>query len=260
MKKTLNYFTIIISIVLLASCSKDSDIKNDTSDNSLFNSAKKQISSYYQENVKTDGTILLMNDYMQTKYNRTSYGFSFQGKFSGETSYSEISFNSYIVPIVENNAYSTSDIDSVNLGGKLFDFFGAKNLIKIDNNVFIEDFYIPKPVVVSFPESSDFTFSKEQGISIDLDVDINNVNPIVVVLEYVDDKATAGSICLTKTYILDSQDRRFLIPEGDLVNFPIGEKLMLYVGCGNGNIVTYDNFVYDLEGINITYFPGIKLY
>jgi len=259
MKKTLNYFTIILSIVLLASCSKDSDIKNDSSDNSV-NSAIKQISSYYQENVKTDGAILLMNDYMQTKYNRVSDGFSFQGKFPTKTRYSKISFNSYIVPIVENNAYSTSDVDSVNLSGRMSDFFGTRNLIKIDNNTFIEDFYIPKPVVVSFPDNSDFSFSKEQGISIDLDVDVNNANSIVVVLEYIDDEATVGDICLTKTYILDSQDRSFLIPKGDLVDFPVGERLILYVGCGNGKIVTYDDFVYDLEGINITYLPSIKLY
>lgn len=256
MKKTVKFLVFISLIVFFASCSKD----NDVSDNTSYEGVSSIIEQFYQSDKQPDGKIFMVNDYMQTMYDTFSTSFAFQGYFPEGTAYSNVSYNQYVIPIESNKYYSSNTIDSINLQGNMSHYFGSSNSIKIDGSTFVNDFYVPSPIVVDFPNSNNFTFNKSQGISINFSVDAKNVNPIILVLEYVPDNAVEGDVILTKSYYLDSQIKNFLIPSGDLAEFPSGEKLILYVGCGNGKLVNFNNKSYNLEGINITYLPHIQLY
>ncbi len=253
MKKEIKLLILLSIIVSFTACNKEKNVVEKQS------SAKGLIKSYYQDGNSCDGSVLLVNDYMQTKYHRSSYNFSFQGDLADDKHYSNIDINGYSVEFLVNNYfYSSSSMDS-SLSGNLSTYFGAYNHIDIDGSVFTDNFYIPSPVIVSFPKNPDFVFTKSSGIYMSLSPDINNSNPIIIILEYVPDNAVTGDILLTKTYKLSSQISKFTIPSEDLVGFPKGENLILYVGCGNGKIVSFDNHNIDLEGVNITYLPGIKL-
>lgn len=247
---------MISYIMIILSCTKQTDVNNKENNKS----ATSQILGAYQNETIYDGKVFLINDYMiGNKYQGPNSTFSFQGSLPLNSNFSNITFNGYPVTIINNRFSKFSSSDTVNLRGNMSTFFGASNNISIDNKVFFNEFYVPSPIDVDFTNDNDYEFSKQSGISFNMNVDENYQNPIIVVLEYIDENLQAGDIILTKFYILDSQTRSFTIPTEDLSEFPTSQNLILYVGCGNSNEVNFNNKLYDLEGINITVIPRLRL-
>ena len=257
MKRTINFILIAIFTLSVVSCSKDADDNLPASN--FYSSVVSIIKEHLASVPKVDGRIFLVNDFKQTKYNESEANFSFQGIFPASTNYSVFDINGYRNQVCDNKFYASSSVKEHNLDGLHKDFFGQTCSFTIDEVTFCEDLYIPKQAIIKIPENSNLTFEKENGISFDLETDDGNTKPIVVVLQYVDENLEEGESILTKAFVLESNANSLSIPSYELDEFPLDENLILYVGCGNGKTIEYDNFKYSVEGINITYLYGVKI-
>lgn len=257
MKK--NLFCLITSITFIAtsySCNKDKQMINKGQ------SPVEILKASYKRSTNNAGELYMINDLVQTKFGAFSSQYHFQGAFIASNFVQNVAFNSYQIAVSNNSFFSSSAVDSAALANNQDDYFGANNLVLINGDTLLKEFYAPKPVQISFvgiAPNQDFTFSKSNGINLVFSDDLNNSNPIVVVLQYIPENAQSGQAVLTKTFTYPPNSSSVSIDPSDLFQFPTNTDLIMYVGSGNEVFNSINGNQYSVTAINITAIPKVRL-
>lgn len=208
------------------------------------------------------GKIAVVNDLTQTRYGVLSSQYHFEGTFTDGESFSEVSFNNYSIPVVNNAFEMSSAVDSPALKGNEGNYFGTGNEIRLGSSILTPNFYAPRPVQLSFsgPGANNYEFLKSGGISFSFQTDPMNPRPIIVVIEYVPQLAGPGTMPTTRTFNYPPGTTSGFISASDLSDFPTNADLVMYAGAGNEMNFVLNGKTYTVTALSITYIPGIRLF
>ena len=243
---------ISFGCLLLLSLAFGFSEKNDFSISRKASAASLIRAAYAQPAAETSDDLLLINEIVQTKYDKLTPTVSFQGNLAGIED-GKVDLNDRSFPVERGSLYWSTATDRES-SETVERYFGAENTFSAEGEEIVRDFYIPGALKIDFENGRDLEFSKAEGIRFRWNADERNEYPLIVVLQYIQED---GKELLTKQFSFNDWEQSAEIGPEDLKDFPSDSKLILYAGRGNGKIVSIRGRETSLAGLTITSVPGI---
>ncbi len=265
MKKNYAFYTlsILASLLIISSCNKEDLTEEKDEEESV---TMQMIASAFAAGATTyDGEIGIVNDKSQTVFYGLGGGsFSFSGVLPKTIPLSSFTIKNYTLPINQGVFYGGNMYDTTGLKNRENDFWGQTNTLKLNGTSLGQGIYLPKPVSVTF-SGANYTISKASGVTLSFQDDLNYSNNVIVVLQYIPDMTGNDLIkvnhpnLITKQFMFADDAGSFTIASSDLVDFPAGARVLMYLGRGTSQVYNYSGKSIKALALNITTLPNISL-